>query len=116
MFVFVMEPISHFIMSINASKCHFWPKSSQKDLRPYPKWTLSKRYNFRFFQSNGPTDYSLLIENAQLDDSGAYECQAHTATNRLRSQSARLEVLKPPSDVSMVPVPGSSGQYKSETV
>jgi hypothetical protein len=52
----------------------------------------------RFFQSNGPTDYSLLIENAQLDDSGAYECQAHTATNRLRSQSARLEVLKPPSD------------------
>ena len=51
-----------------------------------------------------------------MDDSGAYECQAHTATNRLRSQSARLEVLKPPSDVSMVPVPGSSGKYKSETV
>ena len=47
-----------------------------------------------------------------MDDSGAYECQAHTATNRLRSQSARLEVLKPPSDVSMVPVPGSSGKYR----
>jgi len=70
----------------------------------------------RFFQSNGPTDYSLLIENAQLDDSGAYECQAHTATNRLRSQSARLEVLKPPTDVSMVPVPGSSAKLADDDV
>ena len=114
MFVFVMEPISHFIMSINVI---FGPKAVKK-IGPIQNELCQKdkKYNFRFFQSNGPTDYSLLIENAQLDDSGAYECQAHTATNRLRSQSARLEVLKPPSDVSMVPVPGSSGQYKSETV
>ena len=94
----------------------FGPRAVKKIWGPIQNELCQKKYNFRFFQSNGPTDYSLLIENAQLDDSGAYECQAHTATNRLRSQSARLEVLKPPSDVSMVPVPGSSGQYKSETV
>ena len=64
---------------------------------------------FSYLQQNGPEDYSLEIVNAELDDSGEYECQAHTSYSRLRSQSAKLEVLQPPEEVSIVPASGSKG-------
>lgn len=72
--------------------------------------------NQRYIQQSGPKDYSLQIRDAQLDDSGAYECQAHTSFSRLRSQSARLEVLQPPEEVSIVPATGSSAKQVGDVI
>lgn len=72
--------------------------------------------NARYLQQNGPEDYSLEIVDAELDDSGEYECQAHTSYSRLRSQSARLEVLQPPEEVSIVPASGSSAKQVGDVI
>jgi len=72
--------------------------------------------NARYLQQNGLEDYSLEIVDAELDDSGFYECQAHTSYSRLRSQSARLEVLQPPEEVSIVPASGSSAKQVGDVI
>lgn len=66
----------------------------------------------RYYQRKGPTDYSLEITNAQLDDDSFFECQV--THHRLRSEKAHLTVLQPPTDVSLLPFEDESGWPKME--
>lgn len=65
----------------------------------------------RFTQKAGENkDYSLIIDDVQIEDEATFECQV--TKHQLRSRQAHLTVLQPPQDVSMFPVSdGRSGRW-----